>query len=295
MRERRPPARARFAFAAVAGLLAGLPGAASADSYYCTLHGSPPGSEGSWLCAGTDTAGETGWSPMVGVPDGAGETSAAASSAGSAGGDFAASAAASANADPGLLRAEATASAFGTGSARGSAGAQASMYEEGTFAPLGGAAPGTPLTARLTIDVAGAFAGTPAGADGQVIVSRGITVLAQRTLFLSLVDGDFFEEIELPGLIVGDTVSLFMIIRAFASAQDVGVTASSADLGSSGRLSLDVLSGNASFDAASGHDYTTVPEPGAALLLLVGAAVLARCRPSTAPRRTQRSVLDLEA
>jgi hypothetical protein len=142
----------------------------------------------------------------------------------------------------------------------------------------GGAAPGTPITARLTIDVGGAFAGIPASADGDVDVYRGLTLLAHRDLFLSSLSGTRFEEIDLPGLVVGDTLTLIMILRASANASDVGVSASSADLGNSARLFLDVTSGNAEFDAASGHDYTTVPEPGAALLALAGAGVLAGAR-----------------
>ena len=102
---------------------------------------------------------------------------------------------------------------------------------------------------------------------------------AHRDLFLSSVAGSRFEEIDLPGLVVGDTLTLIMILRASANAADVGgVTASSADLGNSARLFLDVTSGNAEFAAASGHDYTTVPEPGAALLGLVGAGVLTGAR-----------------
>lgn len=118
----------------------------------------------------------------------------------------------------------------------------------------------------------------PASADGDVDVYRGITLLAHRDLFLSSINGVRFEEIDLPGLVVGDTITLIMILRASANASDIGVTASSADLGNSARLFLDVTSGNATFDAASGHDYTTVPEPGGAWLALVGAAVLTGAR-----------------
>jgi hypothetical protein len=266
-------ARCANALLAATALLAALPPTASADSYYCTIHGVEGGAPFR-LCAGTDTAGEAGWTPMVLEPDAAAAAPVSASSSGSNGGAFAASATASASAEPGLLRLEASASAFGTGIARASAGAQASMYEEGTFAPLGGAAPGTPIQARLTIDVAGAFSGTPAGADGEVTVYRGLTLVTQRNLFLSFVDGDVFEEIDLPGLAVGDSISLLMRVRAFATGQDVGVTASSADLGNSAHLYLDVLSGNAAFDAASEHDYSSVPEPGGPLLVLAGAGAL---------------------
>lgn len=260
-------------FVAAAFALVLVPRAASSDSFFCTIHLVQTG-EPSWLCAGTGTGGAGEWNPVVGQVDSASPVAAQASSTGSAGGDFAGAASANASAEPGLLRMEAQASAFGTGAAEASAGAQASMYEEGTFAPLGGAAPGTPITARLTIDVAGAFSGTPASADGDVDVYRGVAPIAHRDLFLSSVDGDWFEEIDLPGLVVGDSITLIMILRASANASDIGITASSADLGSSARLSLDVTSGNAEFDAASGHDYTTVPEPGAALLALVGAVVL---------------------
>jgi hypothetical protein len=272
-----PDAARLVRLAAATALLAVLPHAAFADSFFCTLNVGSPGPP-SWLCACTGTGGAGEWNPVIAQPDAAGAFPVNAASSGSAGGEFAASASANASAEPGLLRMEAEASAFGEGDAAASAGAQASMYEEGTFAPVGGAAPGTPITARLTIDVAGAFAGVPASADGDVDVYRGITLLAHRDLFLSSINGTRFEQIDLPGLVVGDTITLIMILRASANAADIGVTASSADLGNSARLFLDVTSGNASFEAGSGHDYTTVPEPGAALLALVGAGVLIGAR-----------------
>jgi hypothetical protein len=271
----------RLLLVLVLGLAAGFPAAASADSFYCTINGVPPGGGGSaWFCAGTSTSGAVGWSPMVSGPDAAGATPVSAASAGSNGGDFAASASASASAGPGLLRMEAEASSFGNGLGRATGAAQASMWEEGTFVGAGGAAPGTPITARLTLDVAGAFTAVPASADGEFDVYRGFTLLAHRDLFLSTVDGDFFEEIALPGLVVGDEISVSLRLRAQASGEDVGITGSAADLSNSGHLYLDVTSGNATFDSASGHDYSTAPEPGAVLLVLVGAAVLCGARAS---------------
>jgi hypothetical protein len=272
-------------------LAAGLP--AAADSTYCQLNHAPgtPGfgdayASGSWLCADAGTSGGSGWEPMVVAPDAAGTAPVSAAQTGSAGGSFAASASANASAEPGLLRAQAAASTFGTpgGSAYSGGATNATFLERGTLAPLGGAASGAPVDLRLTIDVGGSFSISGAGGDGQVTVFRNGTVAYQRSLFVAAPQPTFFEEVELPGFVVGDEIGLWMWIYAHAGATDAvpNADSSAADMGFSGHLYLDVPSGNAVFESTSGHDYSAVPEPSAPLLLGVGAFVLAA---SSAGRR----------
>lgn len=266
------------------------PGPASADSYFCTNHPAPSGST-TWFCAGTETTGAIGWNSQVSQGDTAGPTApASASCTGSNGGDFAASASAQADANPGLLSVRADASSFGSGPGRSSGGAQASFLEVVTLAPLAGAAPGSPVAARLTLDVGGGFATSAAGADGQVTVYRGAQQLFFRNLFLSNFDPDWFEQVDLPGLYVGDVLTVFMSMRAFAPALDTGPTGSSANVTNGAKLRLDVTSPNAVFVSPSGHDYRTLPEPGWGALAGVGVAALAAVSRS----RASRSIVPLK-
>jgi hypothetical protein len=277
-----------------AGLLAGglAASSAAADSTYCSLQWAPGTAgfatayaAGFWLCADSGTSGSAGWSGTVLAGDAAGSGAVSASQSGENGGVFEATASASATAAPGLLRGVALANALapppddGISFALASGRANATMLEVGLLEPVGGAAAGTPAGLVLTIDVGGSFAGSGDG-DGQVLVYRNGSVVQTVPIFVSTFDNSFFQEVDLTGFAVGDELALWMRLTAGAGAsnQPAAPTASGADMGSSGHLYLDVTSGNASFASASGHDYRAVPEPGAALLVAVGAGVLGAVR-----------------
>lgn len=286
---------------AIAGLLAaGLAaGPAAADSTYCGTNWAPGTAgfatayaAGFWLCADAGTSGSAGWSGGVVSADAAGQGTVSASQFGENGGVFAASASASATATPGLLRGMANAGVMapppddGISFARANGRASATMLEVGPLAPVGGASLGAPVGLRLTIDVGGSFAGSGDG-DGQVLVYRNGQVVETRPVFVSSFDDSFFAELDLQGFVVGDELALWMRLTAGAGASNEALapTASGADLSSSGHLYLDVTSDNASFASASGHDYSAVPEPGAALLLAAGGGLLGALRARRPPAR----------
>jgi hypothetical protein len=152
----------------------------------------------------------------------------------------------------------------------------ATFLERGMLAPLGGASPGASVDLRLTIAVSGAFLGNGAGGDVDVTVYRGGLVAYQRALVTNILLPSVLEEVDLTGFAVGDDIALWMGLYAFAgaSSDQPELELGTADLSNSARLHLDVESGNAVFESTSGHDYATVPEPSAALLLAAGAAVL---------------------
>lgn len=273
----------RLAVTAALVAFATAPLPAGADSFYCIIHNAPFG-VGSWLCAGTETTGAIGWNPVVVLPDAAGTLPVSAASVGSNGGIFAGSASAESSAQPGRLSAHIEASAFGSGgNSRASGGAQATFYEIGTLAPLAGATPGTPVALRLTIDVPGAFAAA-ASADGQLTIHRGIQQIFNRNIFLSSIDGDLFEQFVIPGVNVGDTLAVYMEIRASGSAVDTGPTSSAGDVGVASAF-LDVTSSNAVFAATSHHDYRTAPEPDGATLVGVGVIALSLATTGSPRRR----------
>jgi hypothetical protein len=269
----------------LASLVASAP--ARAALFFCSQGFGPgtPGFDeaydaGSWLCASSHTAGEGEWSPSVLAPDAAAEKPVEASQTGSAGGDFGATASASSNAAPGVVRGNATAVAFGNGEAGSSADAEASFLERGPLQPIGGATPGAPVTLHLTIDVGGIFLGQGAGGDVALAVYRNGTVAYERPVVVNALHQGVADAVDLPGFVVGDDVALYLRLRTFAAAVDEpeALSSATADLGDSARIYLDVASGNARFDAASGHDYGFVPEPAGPALLGVGAVVLAAAR-----------------
>ena len=263
----------RLAVAAALASFVSAPLPAEADSFYCTIHQAPVGA-GSWLCAGTGTTGAIGWNPVVVLPDAAGTLPVSAASVGSNGGVFAASASAEASAQPGGLSAHVEAAAFGSGgNSRANGGAQAMFSEVGTLAPLAGATPGTPVSLRLTIDIPGAFV-TSASTDGQVTIHRGFAQIFNRNVFLSTFDVDMFEQHSIPGVSVGDTLTVYMELRASAGAIDTGPTSAAGDFGVA-KVFLDVTSNNAVFVSTSHHDYRTAPEPGVATLAGVGVIAMA--------------------
>jgi hypothetical protein len=127
-------------------------------------------------------------------------------------------------------------------------------------------------------------------------VYRNGVPVHQRNLFVSTVQQAFFEQSDLPGFGVGDSIGLWMRLTASAGATNEPpvVASASADLGGSGRLYLDVLSGNASFQSTSGHDYSLAPEPtGPATLAVVWgvlAGALRRPRGGLRPPSLSRTV-----
>jgi hypothetical protein len=236
---------------------------------------------GAWFCASTETRGEGGFDSSVAAGDTAGQTfPVQASRSGSAGGDFASSATASCSAEPGVVRAAAAAGAFGNGKASSNGDAEASFLDRGSLTPIGGAAPGVPVTFHLTVDVGGAFSGQGGGGDAALKVYRNGVIAHERTITTNLLQSQFSDAFDLPGFVAGDDVALYLQLRAFAGAVDSpeSLSAATADLGDSAHLYLDITSGNARFDAASGHDYRLAPEPAAPALLAVGGAALAAAR-----------------
>jgi hypothetical protein len=137
------------------------------------------------------------------------------------------------------------------------------------------AAPGTPVDVLLTIDVGGGFAGSGAG-DGEVIVFHNGFVNAQQPIFVSTFDSTFFVEIDLLGFTVGDSLGIYMILRAFAGAsnQPLASTSSTADMSGSGAVFLDVTSGSA-LQSTGGRLHRPGAGPPAR-----GCSALDRCRPA---------------
>lgn len=296
--QRYPRAGRRHWFTGVFLLVAA--GITHADGLFCQSSG-PGGmnfgtavAAGTYQCAGAG-AGTGNGAPVVIAPDqrGPGMVGAAQVSAGS--GVFAAAAAANATAAPGLLRAFASADSFAPPPGDGSSfafsigRADASFYDVGNLAASGGSVLGDPVAVRLTIDVRGSFLNLSEGTD-QVWVGRNNTdlLLNRTSSVLSLRPADYMQ-IDLPGFHVGDELSLYMRLTAVAGATNErdlpNLRSQIADLGSTGHLYLDILSANAEFASASGHDYGSnlvtapiplVPEPAPAALLAMGlCAILA--------------------
>lgn len=167
--------------------------------------------------------------------------------------------------------------------------ADASFYDVGNLVVSGGSVLGDPVAVRLTIDVRGSFLNPSEGTD-QVWVGRNNTdlLLNRTSSVLSLRPVDYMQ-IDLAGFHVGDELSLYMRLTAVAGATNErelpNLRSQIADLGSTGHLYLDILSANAEFASASGHDYgsnlvttpiSPVPEPAPAALLAIGlCAILA--------------------
>ena len=247
------------------------------------------------FCASTETRGEGGFDSSVAVGDTAGQTfPVQASRSGSAGGDFASSAAASCSAEPGVVRAIASAGAFGNGEASSSGDADASFLDRGPLTPIGGAAPGAAVTFHVTVDVAGAFIGEGGGGDAALKIYRNGAIAHERTITTNVLQPQLSDAFDLPGFVAGDDVALYLRLRAFAGAVDDpdSLSAATADLGDSAHVYVDITSGNARFDAASGHDYRLAPEPAGSGLLAVGGAVLAAAHGWRRRRLARRLPLD---
>ena len=286
--------------AAIALLLASS--SAEAALFFCSQTYGPgtPGFNdayalGAWFCASTETRGEGGFDSSVAVGDTAGQTfPVQASRSGSAGGDFASSAAASCSAEPGVVRAIASAGAFGNGEASSSGDADASFLDRGPLTPIGGAAPGAAVTFHVTVDVAGAFIGEGGGGDAALKIYRNGAIAHERTITTNVLQPQLSDAFDLPGFVAGDDVALYLRLRAFAGAVDDpdSLSAATADLGDSAHVYVDITSGNARFDAASGHDYRLAPEPAGSGLLAVGGAVLAAAHGWRRRRLARRLPLD---
>lgn len=271
---------------------------AAADSTFCLTHYAPGTAgmataiaSGFWLCADAGTSGAVDWGSNVIQPDAASASPVSASQAGSAGGVFAAAASASSIADPGRLRAQAYGEAIasppqdGFTFARGYGAASASIYEAGTLTPVGGGVLGDPVALRLTLDVHGAFGGNGDG-DGELMLFRNGFVQFERDIFLYRDAPVLFAEHDFAGFQVGDSVAVYMRIRATAGGQNSpgAPTTSVADMSNTGKFFLDVRSSNAVFASTSGFDYRSVPEPSFAPLVAAGLVALALRRRAGAER-----------
>ena len=255
--------------AAIALLLASSP--ANAALFFCSQTYGPgtPGFNdayalGVWFCASTETRGEGGFDSSVAVGDTAGQTFPVQASRVRLGGrGLRVLGGGELQCGAGVLRAIATAGASGNGEASSNGDAEASLLDRGPLTPIGGAAPGAAVTFHLTVDVGGAFIGEGGGGDAALKVYRNGSIAHERTITTNVLQSQFSDVFDLPGFVVGDDVALYLRLRAFAGAVDLPDTlsAATADLGDSARLHLDITSGNARFDAASGHDYRLAPEP----------------------------------
>lgn len=252
---------------------------------------------GSFQCADTEVGAGNG-APLVLSPDqaAAATVSAAQSAAGS--GVFASFSSASSTASPGLLRAIASADSTapppddGVSFAQAIARADATFVDAGSLVAVGGSLPGAPVTLRVTINVSGSFLNLGEGVSEVQVIRNDVALLVNRTVTVLGQRPTDFQQIDLPGFQVGDKVTLRMALHAEAGATNQGDKlvnrSQKADLGNTGHLYLDVLSGNATFESASGHlygsDVGNVPEPSTYALFGSGLGMLLWLR-----RRRQRA------
>jgi hypothetical protein len=257
---------------------------AQAVNYWCNQHqGAAPGTHSQ--CADSHTGTGNGV-PQTVQPDqvGSGPVSAAQTNAGS--GTFAAVGSASASAGPGLLRASASAESLnavkpadGISFAYASAAADASFFD---WLTVQGPVTGSPVSLRFTLAVDGAFAGGPFGELAEGIAGLSVflddRLVLRRGGVLNASQDDLFDIADLTGLQVGDSIGVLMTLRASAYATNERgprYMQAKADLGHTGRLFVDVLSGDATVASHSGHRYASgavspVPEPSATALLAAG-------------------------
>lgn len=274
----------RLRFAVLALPLAMLGHDALAVNYWCSQHqGAAAGTHSQ--CADSHTGTGNGV-PQVLQPDQVGSGPVAASQFNAGSGTFAAFGSSSASASPGLLRASAAAESLnaakpadGISFAYASAAADASFFD---WLTLQGPANGAPVTLRFTMAVDGAFAGGTYGELAEGIVGLSVflndRLVLKRGGALNAAHDDLFDTVELTGLHDGDSLGVLMTLRASAYATNERGPShmqAKADLGHTGRLFIDLVSGDGILASHSGHRYASdavspVPEPSASALLAIG-------------------------
>ena len=231
-----------------------------------------------------DAGANTDGAPTVITPDSIGSLPVAASQVSATGGIFAASASASSSASAGLLRARVKADSLnpvipsdGTSFARASGRANAVLWDSGPLTGVAGGAIGDPVAARLTVNVAGIFSPVVFIGPSVFTLSEGlftVTVYHNSDFsatpnaggLINAINPSTEQIVDLLGFHIGDTLSMYMSLSASANASNErspNFLSSFADISNTAHLYLDILSGNATFASASGHDYrlAAVPPP----------------------------------
>jgi hypothetical protein len=149
---------------------------------------------------------------------------------------------------------------------------------------------GTPVAITVTMDVDGGFAGSGAGQAWLTYskVSNFVAFYMERQAILTSDIVSVPPPFPLEGYTVGDQLIFKFAMRANANTTDrtnPAVATAAADMENTGLLRFEVLTPGVTLETASGHDYTTVPEPARALLL--AAAALALAGRTLGPRRTR--------
>jgi hypothetical protein len=150
--------------------------------------------------------------------------------------------------------------------------------------------PGTPVAITVTLDLEGGFSVNGSGGEAWLTYSKVSDFVAfymERQAILFHGGGFVPPPFALDGYTVGDQLVFKLAMRATATTTDhvnPAVGDAAADMEGTGRLLIEVATPGVTLEAASGHDYTTVPEPAHALLLGAGALVLAARDPRRGPR-----------
>jgi hypothetical protein len=223
-------------------------------------------------------------------PDQAGGAPLYAASVSVGSGPFAATSSANAYAEPGLLRAF-TSSAMLAGSidnAQSTAVADAWFADGGSVVGGSGAAIGSSVLLRFTVDLSGSFSG--GGLFTALSEATVDFVLGQPggTSFQTRAQADKFNPSRLVTYdvraAVGDSFEMIVKLHAAASAinnANPANTQSVANVSHTSHLYVDVLAGNAKFIGSGGHDYASlgttppVPEPSETALMLLGLTCIA--------------------
>jgi hypothetical protein len=139
---------------------------------------------------------------------------------------------------------------------------------------------GTPVEITVTMGIDGGFSEEGAGGQATLTLSKvsnfvGFYQERQAILFY---DGGFVPPpFALTNYFVGDQIIFKLSMRANVGTTNQvipPVTSAAADMEGTGTLLIEVATPNVTLDAVSEHDYTTVPEPGRALLVAVAALLL---------------------
>lgn len=256
---------------------------AQADGYFCSSRLGPLAG-GYSLCAGagagvTNTADMPSETRLI-APDAFSDTPVFASQTSTGSGIFTGFASAGSSANLGVLGASVSAEFFnaeqpvdGTFNAGAGARTDASLYDSGILVSAAGAPVGAPVSLRITIDAAGAFAGGPINAapsearvrlsvyldDGRPVLFGGFS---STGVLLSKVSPFAVVPIDLTGFRVGDRLAFGLRLETSANATNKLPSSKATDI--TARLYVDVPSANANFVSASGHLYGLGASPAPA-------------------------------